>query len=88
MLEIRPYPYAELSQMMGTHDPEGISRRLDRWGVAFTEDGRKPQITYNIEKISDPFKVYCMPYIGKYIGRPQRKKAKLMKLVPFKSIAW
>ena len=28
-----------------------------------------------------------MPYIGKYIGRPQRKKAKLMKLVPFKSIA-
>lgn len=60
MLEIRPYPYAELSQMMGTHDPEGISRRLDRWGVAFTEDGRKPQITYNIEKISDPFKVYCM----------------------------
>lgn len=60
MLEIRPYPYAELSQMMGTHDPEGISRRLDRWGVAFTEDGRKPQITYNIEKISDPFKVYCI----------------------------
>ena len=60
MLEIRPYPYAELSQMLGTHDPEGISRRLDRWGVAFTEDGRKPQITYNIEKISDPFKVYCM----------------------------
>ena len=60
MLEIRPYPYAELSQMMGTHDPEGIRRRLERWGVAFTEDGRKPQITYNIEKISDPFKVYCM----------------------------
>ena len=58
MLEIRPYPYAELSQMMGTHDPEGIRRRLERWGVAFTEDGRKPQITYNIEKISDPFKVY------------------------------
>ena len=64
MLEIRPYPYAELSQMMGTHDPEGISRRLDRWGVAFTEDGRKPQITYNIEKISDPFKVYlCLTSI-------------------------
>lgn len=50
MLEIRSYSYMELSQMMGTRAPQGIRRRLTRWGVVFTESGRrKPLITYDIK---------------------------------------
>lgn len=64
MLEVRTYSYAELSEMMGTRDPQGICNRLKRWGVVFTKSGRKPDITFQITEITDPFKVFCILDLG------------------------
>lgn len=64
MLEVRTYSYAELSEIMGTRDPQGISNRLKRWGVVFTKSGRKPNITFQITEITDPFKVFCILDLG------------------------
>lgn len=75
MLEIRSYTYAELSQMLGTRDAQGICRRLTRWDVAYTVSGRRAQTIYDIIEIPDPFKVFCILDLG---FSPQTDFDKLM----------
>ena len=75
MLEIRSYTYAELSQMLGTRDAQGICRRLTRWDVVYTVSGRRAQTIYDIIEIPDPFKVFCILDLG---FSPQTDFDKLM----------
>ena len=60
MLELRTYTYAEMSALFGTRDTQGIKRRLDRYGIEYTVEGRGASARFNIDRISDPFKVFCI----------------------------
>jgi len=64
MLEVRKYPKTELSELLGTKSKQGIDNKLTTYGVKFSSCGRGDNRVYNIEEISDPFKVYCILKIG------------------------
>ena len=55
MLELRTYTYKEMSAMFGTRDTQGIKRRLTRYGIEYTVEGRGASARFNIDRISDPF---------------------------------
>lgn len=59
MLECRTYTYAELSELFGTRDSQGIKRRLDRLEIAYTTQGRRAGLQFTLTEICNPFKVYC-----------------------------
>ena len=60
MLELRTYAYAELSALFGTRDTQGIKRRLNNYEIEYTVEGRGALARFNINKINDPFKVFCI----------------------------
>lgn len=60
MLELRKYPKAELSEMFGTRDTEGLKRKLTRYGVSFECSGWGQTLTFEIKEIADPFKIFCI----------------------------
>lgn len=64
MLELRTYTYAEMSALFGTRDTQGIKRRLSRYGIKYTVEGRGALVKFNIKTISDPFKVFCIIDLG------------------------
>lgn len=60
MLELRDYTKAEISAILKTNSKQGITRKLARWGVRFTEKGRGNNLVITVTEISNPFKVYCI----------------------------
>ena len=64
MLECRTYTYSELSGLFRTRDTQAIKRKLDRWDIQYTAKGRRALQTFEIEKIRNPFKVYCLLDLG------------------------
>lgn len=68
MLEARVYTKAELSEMLNTTDPQGISRKLQRYGITFQRKGRGNNLIFDIKEIPDKFKMYCISELG-YDGR-------------------
>lgn len=60
MLELRKYPKAELSEMFGTQDTEGLKRKLKRYGITFETIGRGQTLTFDIKAMEDQFKVFCI----------------------------
>lgn len=60
MLELRAYTKAEISAILKINSKQGITRKLARWGVSFTEKGRGNKLVITITEISNPFKVYCI----------------------------
>lgn len=64
MLEVRKYSIAELSAILGSTGKQAIDRKLERYGVEYTSTGRGQSLVYDITKITDPFKVYCITKLG------------------------
>lgn len=68
MLELRAYKKAELVEIFGTEDTQGLKRKLQRYGIKFQTDGRGQSLTFTIIETADPFKVFCIDELG-YDGR-------------------
>lgn len=64
MLEIRQYSIAELREVLGTKDKQGIDRKLKGYGITFHSAGRAEKRVYTIEGIPDPFKMYAITKLG------------------------
>ena len=60
MIELRSYKRAELSAILNTNSRQGMLRKLDRWGVSYTDEGRGNNLVITITEIANPFKVYCI----------------------------
>ena len=60
MLELRTYSKREISELLNTESTQGIERKLDRYGVEYKKDGRGEHAVFTIQKIENPFKVYCI----------------------------
>jgi hypothetical protein len=57
MIELRRYGKAELAAILKTSSKEGMTRKLERWGITFTEAGRGNNLEITITSIADRFKV-------------------------------
>jgi hypothetical protein len=68
MLELRDYSKAELVEIFGTEDAQGLKRKLQRYGIKFQTTGRGQNLTFTITETADPFKVFCIDELG-YDGR-------------------
>lgn len=64
MLELRKYSYADLSAYLGSNDNQAIERKLNSYGIQFSEDGRGQNRTYTITDIPDRFRVFCVFDLG------------------------
>lgn len=60
MLEMRTYTKMELNAMFGNGGFQGLQRKLTRYGVEFACKGRGERRVFDILKISDPFKIFCI----------------------------
>jgi hypothetical protein len=60
MIELRKYSKSELSQILKTNNNQSMKRKLERWGISFTEKGRGNNLEITITSIANPFKVYCI----------------------------
>lgn len=63
MLELRTYTKQELSQIFKTTANQGIKRKLSRYGIQYTTQGRGERITFTITHVPDPFKVFCIEHL-------------------------
>ena len=68
MLELRTYTKAELVEIFGTKDRQGLTRKLQRYGIKYKPNGRGESLTFTITETADPFKVFCIDELG-YDGR-------------------
>ena len=73
MLELREYKKAELVEIFGTEDTQGLKRKLQRYGIKFQTAGRGANLTFTIMETADPFKVFCIDELG-YDGRTDFQK--------------
>ena len=64
MLEIRDYNIAELRELFGTKDKQGIDRKLTGYGVEFTSSGWGDNRIYTITAIPNSFKLYAITKLG------------------------
>lgn len=79
MLELKSYTLMELNQMFPNRrnkdqsqsrnmnkkiNAQSITRKLDRYNIEYAKTGRGNNTMITIEKINDPFKVYCISEIG------------------------
>jgi len=64
MLEVGTYTQAEISELLGTTDTQGINRKLERYGISFERKGRSPNAVYTIQAIPDPFKMFAIIRLG------------------------
>lgn len=58
------YTQQEMATILGTASNQGIKRKLDRYGITFSACGNGSNTEYYIEKMEDPFKVYCITELG------------------------
>ena len=73
MLELRTYTKQELSQIFKATDNQGIKRKLSRYGIQYTTQGRGEQITFTITQVPDPFKVFCIQHLD-FNGQTEFRK--------------
>lgn len=64
MFEKRNYPVGEMEELLNTSGKQNIDRKLRRYGVGFSSDGRGRRLVYTIESLPDPFKVYAIVKLG------------------------
>lgn len=64
MLEQKAYTKAEISEIMGVKDKQGITRKLDRLGVSYSTIGRGEACIFEITAIPDKFKTFCILELG------------------------
>ena len=64
MLELKSYSKSELSEMFGSKSTQALERKMERYGIAFDKEGRGASAVYEIAKISNPFKVFCIVELG------------------------
>ncbi len=79
MLEVGTYTQAEISELLGTTDTQGINRKLERYGIAFERKGRSPNAVYTIQAIPDPFKIFAIIRLGFDANTDFRKLRKVVK---------
>lgn len=60
MIEIRQYTITELFSLLNVHTKQGVDRKLQRYEVKFNSTGRAKNRIYEIEEITNPFKLYCI----------------------------
>ena len=60
MIEIREYKIAEMAEILGTRNRQGIRRKLTRYGCEFEETGRGKSVVFNILTAPDEFKMFCI----------------------------
>lgn len=68
MLELKKYDKAELVEIFGTIDTQGLKRKLQRYGIKYQTSGWGQNLTFTITETADPFKVFCIDEFG-YDGR-------------------
>ena len=73
MLEARKYTKTEMAEILETTDNQGISRKLQRYGVEFERSGRGDKLIFDIKAVPDKFKMYCISELG-YDGRIDFRK--------------
>ena len=64
MIELRKYGRDELFKILNTNSKQGITRKLNRWGISYTDKGRGANLEITITSIDNPFKVYCITELG------------------------
>lgn len=65
MLAKKSYSIAEMEELLNTKGKQNIDRKLERYGIGFTSDGRGDTRIYTINSIpDDPFKVYAIIKLG------------------------
>ena len=64
MLECKKYPAPEMWRYLGVKDNDNAKKKLNRYDVVCFVNGRAKNATFNITKINDPFKVYCVFEMG------------------------
>lgn len=64
MLEERKYTKAEIAEILGTRNRQGIERKLKGYKVEFDPQGSGSNLIYTINKIHDPFRLYCITELG------------------------
>ena len=64
MLEVKTYSIQELRKILGSETKKQIDGKLKRYAVEFESTGRGSNLTYTIEKLNDPFKVFCITELG------------------------
>lgn len=60
MIEVREYKIAELTEILGTRNRQGIRRKLTRYGCEFEETGWGRSVVFNILTAPDKFNVFCI----------------------------
>ena len=78
MLEVREYVKPELTEMLGTKTVQGLKGKLERYCVDYEITGKGNKAIFNINKINDPFKVYCITELGYHGGADFDKLAYFM----------
>ena len=64
MLAKKDYSILEMEELLKTQGKQNIDRKLQRYGIDFTSDGRGSNRIYTINRIPDPFKVYAIVKLG------------------------
>lgn len=64
MLEERIYTKPELTAMLGTKSVQGLKNKLEGYKVDFDHTGKGEKAIFDIKKINEPFKVYCITELG------------------------
>ena len=53
-----------MREILHTKDPQGIKRKLNNYGISYTEEGRGSDLCITITNIENPFKVFCIVELG------------------------
>ena len=64
MLELRCYKNTELYEYLGTKDNGETNKKLKRYNVEYTTEGRGKDCVYTITAINEPFKMFCVFEVG------------------------
>ena len=64
MLELKTYSIQEMSDILGSKTKKQIDGKLKRYDVEFESKGRGNDLVYTIQRINDPFKVFCIIELG------------------------
>ncbi|MBQ8787030.1 MAG: hypothetical protein IJZ61_05300 [Oscillospiraceae bacterium] len=60
MIEERVYTQEELSEILGTIEVKNIKAKLERYNVDFTATKVEESYVFDIHRINDKFKVFCI----------------------------
>lgn len=64
MLELRSYGNTELFEYLGTKNNSDTAKKLKRYNVEYTTEGRGKDCVYTITAINEPFRLFCVFDVG------------------------